>query len=82
MQRGRPSSLNIPNGSRVTKSPIADEDILAVLAALAPLGGSRVLELGCGLGKFSVYLALHGASVTAVDVGPIPDLKLRTCSPG
>ena len=54
----------------LTESPIADEDILAVLAALAPLGGSRVLELGCGLGKFSVYLALHGASVTAVDVGP------------
>jgi 2-polyprenyl-3-methyl-5-hydroxy-6-metoxy-1,4-benzoquinol methylase len=35
---------------------------------LAPLGGKRVLEVGCGSGTLGTYVALQGAHVTGVDV--------------
>lgn len=38
------------------------------LERLSPLAGARILEVGCGTGALSVYLALRGARVTAVDV--------------
>jgi SAM-dependent methyltransferase len=41
----------------------------AILSALGPLAGQRVLELGCGWGKFAVYLAQQKACVDAIDVG-------------
>jgi ubiquinone/menaquinone biosynthesis C-methylase UbiE len=37
---------------------------------LSPLEGRRILELGSGLGKVSVWFANRGAHVTGVDVGP------------
>jgi SAM-dependent methyltransferase len=37
---------------------------------LGDLSSKRVLELGCGPGDFSVFMARHGASVHAVDVAP------------
>ncbi|HVP00740.1 MAG TPA: class I SAM-dependent methyltransferase [Bryobacteraceae bacterium] len=37
---------------------------------MGPLAGKRVLDVGSGLGESSVYLALHGAEVTMVDISP------------
>jgi predicted nicotinamide N-methyase len=39
----------------------------ALVAALPPLDGLRVVELGCGLGVPSLVAAARGASVTATD---------------
>lgn len=41
-----------------------------LMALLAPLQDKEILELGCGFGRFSVYLAKMGAKITGVDVGP------------
>ncbi|RME49866.1 MAG: class I SAM-dependent methyltransferase [Deltaproteobacteria bacterium] len=38
------------------------------LAELSPVAGKRLLDLGCGAGETSVYFALAGARVTAVDL--------------
>jgi predicted nicotinamide N-methyase len=43
---------------------------LARAVAGRPLGGRRVLELGCGLGLVSVAAALAGGEVLAVDRSP------------
>ena len=32
--------------------------------------GKRILEIGCGMGELSVFLAKKGAEVTAIDIGP------------
>jgi 2-polyprenyl-3-methyl-5-hydroxy-6-metoxy-1,4-benzoquinol methylase len=42
----------------------------AVLAALDPKPGMRILEIGCGMGRFSLLLAERGCEVTAVDLSP------------
>ena len=41
-----------------------------VMELLNPIKGKRILELGCGRGELSVWLAKHGARVTAIDLGP------------
>lgn len=38
--------------------------------ALSPVRGKRLLDLGCGAGESSVYFALNGARVDAVDISP------------
>jgi SAM-dependent methyltransferase len=42
----------------------------AILRLLGDLKGKRVLDIGAGLGESSVYFALQGAHVTAVDISP------------
>ena len=37
---------------------------------LSPMRGKKMLELGCGPGNFSVWLAKQGADVSAIDIGP------------
>jgi SAM-dependent methyltransferase len=47
--------------------------LLALLALHEPeldLDGLKLLDLGCGFGSLSVYLAYLGAHVTAVDINP------------
>lgn len=38
--------------------------------SLQPVAGKRVLDLGCGAGETSVYFALKGAQVDALDISP------------
>jgi 2-polyprenyl-3-methyl-5-hydroxy-6-metoxy-1,4-benzoquinol methylase len=38
------------------------------LEALAPLAGKRILDAGCGSGRFSVAMAARGAEVVGIDL--------------
>jgi SAM-dependent methyltransferase len=42
----------------------------AILELMGDLRGKRLLDIGAGLGESSVYFALLGAQVTAVDLSP------------
>src|SRR5690606_37535873 len=44
--------------------------IEAQYSPLHELSGKRVLDCGCGVGMSSVYVAKHGAHVTAFDISP------------
>jgi hypothetical protein len=39
-----------------------------ILGQMGPLRGKKILDIGSGLGESSVYFALQGALVTAVDI--------------
>ncbi len=41
-----------------------------ILKSIGPLHGKKLLDIGVGLGESSVYFALQGAEVTAVDISP------------
>ena len=44
----------------------------AVLDAIGPVEGKRVLEIACGTGRFTVMLAERGAEITGLDIsGPM-----------
>lgn len=43
-------------------------DFLATECGLAP--GSRVIDIGCGVGKYGVYFARMGCDVTLTDISP------------
>jgi 2-polyprenyl-3-methyl-5-hydroxy-6-metoxy-1,4-benzoquinol methylase len=48
---------------------LTEEMRRAILRAIGPLAGTRILEYGCGRGELSVWLATEGAHVTGVDLG-------------
>ena len=52
------------------RAEVAGDDFRAqaILGALGPLGGRRVLDLGCGKGRFARILAARGAQVIGLDV--------------
>jgi len=52
------------------KTELAADDsrLRAIVASLSPLEGRRVLDLGCGKGRFSRRLTEQGASVIGLDV--------------
>lgn len=41
-----------------------------ILKSMGKLAGKRLLDIGSGLGESSVYFALQGADVTALDISP------------
>ena len=41
-----------------------------LMGLLEPLQGRRILELGMGRGRLSVYLAKQGAKITGIDIAP------------
>lgn len=45
-------------------------DLVALVEGPSALPAGRALELGCGTGTDSIYLATHGWDVTAVDMVP------------
>jgi SAM-dependent methyltransferase len=51
------------------EAPTAVEN-RAILELMGDLRGRRLLDVGAGLGESSVYFALRGAEVTAVDISP------------
>lgn len=52
------------------KTAVAPDDarLLAVVRAIGPLAGKRVLDLGCGKGRFGSRLAEGGAEVVGIDL--------------
>jgi len=55
--------------ARLASCPTTPETTWA-LRALGPVAGRRVLDLGCGYGETTTWLALSGAEVDAVDISP------------
>ncbi len=47
--------------------PPDDVRLRAVLEALGPLSGRRVLDLGCGKGRFARHFQAAGAEVIGID---------------
>lgn len=47
--------------------PVNDVRLRAILGALGPLRGSRILDLGCGKGRFAAHLRALGAEVIGLD---------------
>jgi len=47
-----------------------DPNTKAMLDALEPLAGKRVLDFACGAGVTAAFLAARGARVTAIDISP------------
>ena len=54
----------------------------ALLELLAPQPGERVLDAGCGLGRWSAALAVTGAAVTGIDIHPPLLEQARIVAPG
>ena len=52
------------------RSPYVLRHLDEALMALAPPSGARILELGCGMGRFTSLLAAEGFEMTGVDLSP------------
>jgi 2-polyprenyl-3-methyl-5-hydroxy-6-metoxy-1,4-benzoquinol methylase len=55
----------------VTNPPYAHKPPVqrGLMTAIGDVAGDRVVDLGCGIGHLSVYLATQGARVTGLDIG-------------
>ena len=58
--------INVSASSPFRKAPNSTKEMF--LKLLGNVAGKEILELGCGNGVFSVYMAKKGARVTAVDI--------------
>ncbi len=56
--------IDVRKASEACTSP----EMRYIRAELGSLRGKRLLDVGCGLGEASVYFALEGAQVTAMDL--------------
>lgn len=64
-----------------TDRPVDEEIYGAVLAAIGP-EPRRIVELGCGSGRFADYAELHGHTyVYGIDISPVAIGKARTSHP-
>jgi SAM-dependent methyltransferase len=52
------------------KAQVAPDDyrLRAVMGALGPLAGSRILDLGCGKARFAAHLSTRGTEVIGLDL--------------
>ncbi|MBO3744860.1 class I SAM-dependent methyltransferase [Streptosporangiaceae bacterium NEAU-GS5] len=57
-------------GLTVWQRPAPPADLVALVEGPAPLPSGRALDLGCGTGTDTIYMATHGWDVTAVDMVP------------
>jgi len=68
-QWAREVDVNRLDPERMFRCPAIPESRYSI-ECLGDLRGKRVLDLGCGYGETSIYLALQGAQVAAVDLSP------------
>jgi SAM-dependent methyltransferase len=54
-----------------------DPNTRAMLDAVAPLAGRRVLDFACGAGLTAAFLAQRGALVTGIDISPASIARAR-----
>lgn len=57
-------------GLIVWKRATPPAELIALVEGPAPLPAGRALDLGCGTGTDTIYLASHGWDVTGVDMTP------------
>jgi SAM-dependent methyltransferase len=57
-------------GLTVWQRPTPPADLVALIEGPSPLPPGRALDLGCGTGTDTIYLATHGWDVTAIDMVP------------
>ena len=78
------TSADFDRAYRIPITLWGDVRIPEEVKALAPQGGSRTaLELGCGVGRFSRYLAHQGLRVTGVDFSQVAISKAwKSVAPG
>jgi SAM-dependent methyltransferase len=57
-------------GLTVWQRPTPAADLASLVEGPAPLPPGRALDLGCGTGTDTIYLATHGWDVTAIDMVP------------
>ena len=67
----------IPRGTPYLKHQV---DELARVAALRP--GERVLDVGCGMGRYTLLLAERGYAVEGLDLSPVLLQRLRVFNGG
>jgi SAM-dependent methyltransferase len=57
-------------GLTVWERPVPPADLVDLVEGPSPSRPGRALDIGCGTGTDSVYLAVHGWDVTGVDMVP------------
>jgi len=60
---------------------LGEKSDLDVLDHLVDVAGLRVIDVGCGGGRFSIELAKRGATVVGVEPDPIQAKKIRAARP-
>jgi SAM-dependent methyltransferase len=57
-------------GLTIWERPGPPSDLISLVEGSTPSPPGRVLDIGCGTGTDSIYLAVHGWDVTGVDMVP------------